>query len=130
MPRQHAGKPLSLAVLGHCPQLSRVMKAEDDCGIWNEIECCLLYPAQLLHVVFEMRARTKESPSRHRPMIFPIYHDERSFHSYLLWEGGNKSMLSPQRPSSRFYFFLCRRIDTMIQMGYIYTWASWLCYML
>lgn len=60
-----------LSSYGHCPWLSCMEKTEDDCGIWDEIECCPLYPAQLLHVVFEMRAGTKESPSRHQAMIFP-----------------------------------------------------------
>lgn len=45
MPRRRAGKPPSPAVMEHCPRLSRMLKTEDDCGIWNEIECCVLYPA-------------------------------------------------------------------------------------
>lgn len=77
-----------------------------------KIECCLLYPAQLLHVVFEIRARTKESPSRHQTMIFPIYHDERSFHSYLLWEGGGKKACNHLKGLPPGFFPLCRRIDT------------------
>lgn len=71
MPHSRAGKPPSSPATGHFPRLSCVVKTEDNCGIWDEIECCLLYPAQLLHVVFEMRAGTKESPSRHQAMIFP-----------------------------------------------------------
>lgn len=66
-----AGKPLSSPATGRCPQLSCVVKTEGDCGILDEIECCPRYPAQLLHVEFEMRAGTKESPSRHQAMIFP-----------------------------------------------------------
>lgn len=87
----HAVKPGSLAATGHCPRVSYNVKTEDYCGIWSEIECCLLYPAQSLGVAFEMRDKTRKSPSRHWAMIFSSITMRDHFIPIYCWKEGIKA---------------------------------------
>lgn len=82
----HAAKPPSLAAAGHCPPVFRRVETEDYSGIWSEIECCLLCPAQSLGVVFEMRDKTRKSPSGHRAMIFSSITMRDHFIPICCWE--------------------------------------------